>query len=90
MTDEEFKTRLIEHMTRADTVMGKIEERLDSHHNSLYGNGRPGVLTRVDRIEQTARAAKEKSDKDTRITMAVIAGVIMLFFETIWQKLTGH
>lgn len=41
-------------------TLGRIEGKLDSfmkrqdeHHSTLYGNGAPGLKTRLDRLEQT-------------------------------------
>ena len=41
-------------------TLGRIEGKLnsvvklqDEHHTTLYGNGAPGLKTRVDRLEQT-------------------------------------
>lgn len=43
------------------TQLDRIEERIESIHNTLHGDGsesKPGLVVRVDRVEQTHKLAK--------------------------------
>lgn len=36
-----------------------MEDRCKEHHKLLYGNGRPGILDRVSKLEQTVEHMNE-------------------------------
>lgn len=46
------ETEIVETLTRIDERMGRMEDSLDLVVERLMGNGEPGLMTRVDRIEQ--------------------------------------
>lgn len=63
--------------------LGRIEgnlttalQRLDEHHSLLYGNGQPGMKTRLDRLEQLEikRAALVKGS--VGVALAALAAAI--------------
>lgn len=56
-----------------------IQERLGEHHRTLYGNGHPGLFTRVDRLEQRSLSAREH----LALIGAVLLGVANLVISAI-------
>jgi len=59
------------------------EETLKGHHTSLHGNGNPGIVLRVDRLERQTRAleaeaAQARQDKksETGRRLDVVASII--------------
>lgn len=38
---------------RIEGKLNAVVQRQDEHHATLYGNGAPGLKTRLDRLEQT-------------------------------------
>ena len=36
-------------------ALNAMRERVDEHHERLYGNGQPGILKDVDRVKQMVR-----------------------------------
>ena len=68
-----------------DTKLEDIINRLDEHHNDLYGkdSDTPGIKLKVDRLEQS----KKNSDKHLGV---VYGTAIALFFKTAWDWVMGH
>ena len=54
------------------------EQRLIHLEHQVFGNGKPGLLTDVDRLKQEARIAKW-------LTAVVIAAVLTLIVNEVWS-----
>jgi uncharacterized protein (DUF3084 family) len=85
MTDEQH-LELRDRLARLESQHSQIYEKLDKllseqdHFQekvteSLLGNGRPGLITRVDRLEQ-------RSANSSRLAWLVIAGVVTTITES--------
>ena len=68
-------------LLRIALSMEHIAEKVDSMAETINGkNGSPGLVIRVDRLEQTAKANR-------RISWALVAGTIGLAFAAIRNAL---
>lgn len=68
--------------------LGRIEgnlttalQRIDEHHQMLYGNGQPGMKTRLDRLEQLElkRAALVKG------SVGVALAALLAAIKAMWK-----
>ncbi|MFI4912438.1 MAG: hypothetical protein ACIAQZ_12295 [Sedimentisphaeraceae bacterium JB056] len=57
---------------------GQLHRKLDSLDESIRGNGKPGINTRLDRLEQ---AAVKRSRLFWMIVGAVVSAVVIMLFK---------
>jgi hypothetical protein len=55
-----------------------LHRKLDSLDESIRGNGKPGINTRLDRLE---RAAKKRERLFWMIAGAIISAAVVMFFK---------
>lgn len=49
-----------------------ISQRLEEHHEVLYGNGQPGVIKDVDRLKQDKRRSDDEQRKFFRLWVLIV------------------
>jgi hypothetical protein len=49
--------QIVEALTQQVTICGPSRAKLESLCNTVYGNGRDGLVTRIDRLETVRRVA---------------------------------
>jgi hypothetical protein len=49
--------QIVEALTQQVTICGPSRAKLESLCNTVYGNGRDGLITRIDRVETVRRVA---------------------------------
>ena len=90
MTNEQRDKKINEIHTAVTVIAGKVEE----HHNTLYGNGRPGlaadmILLQNRQNECPARKAASSDGKRLNIAYVMMSvGIIGLLF-TIAVQIAG-
>lgn len=66
-------------------IMGELNDILNKHEEIIYGNGKDGFTTRVDRLENFKEDYhKHKDDFDRKITSVMLI-VIGLVIKTVWE-----
>jgi len=70
----------VEKLTRLAEARHDDSGKLDKILKHLEGNGREGLIVRVDRLEQTER-------RRSRLMWTVAAGVVALVVKTGWEVL---
>ena len=79
---EDKLNQIGEAVTRQVTLCGPARAKLDGLTQTLYGNGREGLLTRVDRLEMMRRIG-------TQVTAGVIgllSGVALTLLGWLLEK----
>lgn len=82
------------HDCRFEGDIKVLMERSGEHHSSLYGNGKDGLSTKVDRLEtwratvEAAQTKRELDERDARQRMQknwdqVRVGIVLLLVSTI-------
>ena len=71
-----------ERVVRLDEQVKNMDEKLDKLLYMMEGNGKPGVLVRVDRLEQTAEGQKW-------LMQAFIGATVVLLVGFAWQVITN-
>jgi hypothetical protein len=59
-------------------VVGRLEEicdRLERHDHAIYGNGKPGIEKRLDRVEVAARQAGQSRKAWWSAVVSVLGAV---------------
>lgn len=69
---------LIRHTTLEDSAIEKLSEV----RSTLYGNGKPGIVTRVDRLETTRKVWMQAATA----TIGFLSGLIATFLGIYLQK----
>ena len=59
-----------------------IHRKLDQLDESIRGNGRPGINTRLDRLEQDAK-------RQARLVWLVVGAAVTLAVSSAWHALVG-
>lgn len=77
------ETEIIERLARVETHSTAILERLEAIEHKLDGNGKEGIVIRLDRIEQTAK----RRDKLIWASGLAILGAYASHFPAITSKL---
>lgn len=83
-TDDQIKAMIeqtaIAVMSRQEAQHERIEEQLQKHEHLLYGNGREGIVTKLDRIERavTQWTSMERKAIEFFFIALVVGGVILL------------
>lgn len=73
---------------KLETAIGSHGKRLECLEDTTFGNGSPGIKIRVDRIEQSAVAAKER--RAVWLTVAGLAGgVVAAAVQVVAKMLMG-
>lgn len=71
--------------THAQMVL--VKHRVEGHSKTLYGNGQPGLVKRIDRMEATQIAQAESQEKQSRLlrwqvglAVTILIGVAAIIF----------
>jgi hypothetical protein len=59
-----------------------VLELVKKHNETLYGNGRPGLTTRLDRLEQ----AEGRRSRGVWVVAAAVVGVIVKLAVEAWAR----
>ncbi len=60
----------------------EIKEKLDRLDEAIRGNGKPGIQTRLDRLETSAAAR-------SRVLWIIAAAVLTLAVGAVWKLILG-
>jgi hypothetical protein len=61
---------------------GELHAKLDRMDVAIRGNGKPGLNTRLDRLEQDAK-------RQARLIWLVVGSAVTLAVSAAWQKVFG-
>ena len=61
---------------------GELHVKLDRMDESIRGNGKPGINTRLDRLEQDAK-------RQARLIWLVVGSAVTLAASAAWQAVFG-
>ena len=61
---------------------GELHAKLDRMDVAIRGNGKPGLNTRLDRLEQDAK-------RQARLTWLVVGSAVTLAASAAWQAVFG-
>ena len=61
---------------------GELHVKLDRMDESIRGNGKPGINTRLDRLEQDAK-------RQARLIWLVVGSAVTLAASATWQAVFG-
>lgn len=78
MTFGEKIDKVLENQARQEVRQENIEKQQKEHHESLYGNGKDGVVIKVDRLERSNKVSRAIQ---AVIGTAVLGGVIRFIFQ---------
>lgn len=90
---EEKQDRAIEILTVEVTKHDACRAQQVEHHRTLYGNGQPGLVTRIERLETRDSVVQEVRKGGwslfKAVVSAIVGGVITVVGTLAWSMLHG-
>lgn len=77
-TIAEQQTRIIAQQAISATKISSMEDKVDAMHACLIGNGKPGLIIRLDRVEQRHKVV-------SKLVWAVVVAVVGLSVSAFWS-----
>jgi hypothetical protein len=68
--------QIMEAVTQQVTICGPSRAKLDAVCNTVYGNGRDGLVTRIDRLETIRRVAWHMAAATVGLLSAIVGSLI--------------
>ena len=65
-------------IARADERCKSHDAKTVEHHKTLFGNGTPGLKSRLEAIEVRAEMAPREADRRTNFKLAIVSGVFAI------------
>lgn len=60
----------------------RVDEQLEKHEHLLYGNGKEGLITKIDRIEQLVKPVSSIGWRILEVlTISIVLGAIILIVQ---------
>ena len=79
MTDHEFQIKVTASLERIESTLSRSTSDIDSIKHTLYGNGKDGLVTIVDRNTNSIKQAKW-------LVMSILVVIIGLVINSIWNR----
>lgn len=79
----ELSETLAVHAAKMEATIEKIEVLVDKAGHALFGNGSPGILIRLDRLEQNEEERSKKQETARKLGIGVIVAIAGQAFLTV-------
>lgn len=86
----EIHKDLVEMNQDIKELHGEIRSDLKDIHAKLMGNGTPGIITRLDRLEQSAIRRDRTLNILLGVSLAALVGMVAKWGEWIIEHRFGH
>jgi len=75
------------HISRTEVYRENQTKLLDAHSKEIWGNGKPGLDTKVDRLEQAERNRTETEGRRAKVLWGTVTAVIGVIADKLFHFL---
>lgn len=79
MDEQKVAVAMAVHQEKIETIDGKVDQLV----HAIIGNGKPGLMTRIDRIEQSERFKN-------RVLWAVFVAILGIIGTLVTDRITAE